>query len=237
MRLPLMASLGLWLTALALAPTPAAASYGSLDEQPATGGELRLATPAADDTGRVAVRFPLLHTRVRADVVGAMAEVEVEQTWHNPYAVPIEAVYVFPLSARAAVNAYAIDIGERTVEGVIRERDEALQVYEDARDRGQTAGLVEQDARDIFVQHIANIAPGEQIVTRFRYAEMLDYEHATGFRFHYPLTITPRYLGAGDTATTRQPDYVEPTRSGATVDIEVRIDAGMPIRLFRCYTH
>ncbi len=216
-----------------------ATSYAGLEERPATGGELRFAEPGdyTDDDGNPQLAFPLKLTRVRAAVSGVMAEVEVEQVFENPFDDPIEAVYVFPLSTGAAVNAYEIRIGERTVEGVIRTRAEARRVYEEARDSGRTAGLLEQDQRNVFVQSIANIAPRETISVRFRYVERLSYEHATGYSFTYPLTITPRYLGPGETPSSRQPPQVEPTVSGARVDIEVAIDAGMPIRLVESFTH
>ena len=41
--------------------------------------------------------FPLKHTSVDAKISGYVAEVEVKQEYVNPYKVPIEAIYVFPL--------------------------------------------------------------------------------------------------------------------------------------------
>ncbi len=225
--------------AFALVAPAHATSYAGLDERPATGGELRFADPDGhpDDAGNRTLGFPLRLTRVHADIVGAVAEVEVEQIFENPYEVPIEAVYVFPVSVDAAVNAYSIEIGERVIVGEIRQRAEAREIYERARDSGRTAGLLEEDQRNVFVQHIANIAPRETITVRFRYVERLKYAHATGYSFVYPLTMTPRYLGPGETATSRQPPFVEPTVSGARVAIEVEIDGGMPLRKVESFTH
>ena len=46
-------------------------------------------------------RLPLEHTHVEAALTGFVAEVEVTQTYGNPHAKPIEAVYVFPLPETA----------------------------------------------------------------------------------------------------------------------------------------
>jgi len=187
-----------WAVAIAIGlPSLAhATSYGALDERPATGGELRFADPDAHptDDGQRGLGFPLQSTRVRGKISGPLAEVEVVQVFENPYDVPIEAVYVFPLSVDAAVNDYQIMIGERVIRGVIEEREEAQRIYAEARDNGQTAGLLEQDQRNVFVQSIANIAPRETISVRFRYIQLLRYEHATGYTFDYPMNLNPRYL-------------------------------------------
>ena len=61
------------------------------DGAPATLGELR------SDLGGL----PLTAVDVDADVVGLFATVRMVQTFHNPHAQPIEAVYVFPLPTAA----------------------------------------------------------------------------------------------------------------------------------------
>src|SRR4051812_10730369 len=47
--------------------------------------------------------FPLKSTNVHAAIAGVIADVTVEQTYANTGKSPIEAVYVFPASTRAAV--------------------------------------------------------------------------------------------------------------------------------------
>ena len=50
---------------------------------------------------------------------------------------PLEAIYVFPASTRAAVYAMKMTIGERVIVAKIRKRDEARQEYEQAKAAGQ----------------------------------------------------------------------------------------------------
>ncbi len=233
----------------ALLPTAArAGSYAALDEVPPGAGELRLVEPGShvDPSGRALLGFPLKHTFVDARIDGPVAEVLVEQTFTNPFDHPIEAVYVFPLDDDAAVHAYAIRVGERVIEGRIAERGEARQIYEDARDAGHTAGLLEQEKPDVFVQSVANIAPGEEITVSFRYVAPLDYTHEEGWRFHFPTTISPRYVspdaldprtvgGGGGAAGAVTVPYAEDI--DADVEILVRADLGVPVRHVESPSH
>ncbi len=100
-------------------------------DQPApTSGELRVLAP-----GGPVERCSLKHTDVVVEITGNVAQVEVVQTFQNPYDRKIEAVYVFPLPDRAAVNDMEIRVGDRTIRGLIKRREEARAVYEVARSR------------------------------------------------------------------------------------------------------
>jgi hypothetical protein len=52
--------------------------------------------------------FPLKHTEVHAEIAGLVAQVRVSQVFQNPYDRAIEAVYIFPLPSRAAVDEMEI---------------------------------------------------------------------------------------------------------------------------------
>ncbi|MBI4669643.1 MAG: hypothetical protein HY747_10775 [Elusimicrobia bacterium] len=87
--------------------------------------------------------LPLKHTDVRADISGNAALVEVTQVFANPADGPIEAVYVFPLPENAAVDELTLKVAGRLVHGMIKKREEAETIYEDARAQGKTAALLE----------------------------------------------------------------------------------------------
>jgi Ca-activated chloride channel family protein len=69
--------------------------------------------------------LPLEETRAEVAVAGPIAHVTVHQAFRNRGARPIEAVYVFPASTRAAVHALRMRIGERTIEARIDRRARA----------------------------------------------------------------------------------------------------------------
>jgi Ca-activated chloride channel family protein len=73
-------------------------------------------------------------------------------------------------------------IGQRTIKGLIKRRKEARKIYEQARDRGQRASLLEQERPNIFTQSVANIMPGDNITITIRYVNILRYAEG-----HYPI--------------------------------------------------
>jgi hypothetical protein len=78
------------------------------------------------------------------EVTGIVARVAVTQRFRNEGRDWVEGVYVFPLPDDAAVDELTLVIGDRRIEGEIQEREQAKRTYEQARDRGQQASLVEQ---------------------------------------------------------------------------------------------
>ena len=183
--------------------------------------------------------FPLEHTEVAAKIAGNLSRVEVTQTFKNPFENPLEAVYVFPLPDTAAVDEMEIKIGDRIIKGDIKKREEAREIYEQARQQGRTAGLLEQERANIFTQSLANIKPGEKIDVTIRYTETLKFEGGD-YEFVFPMVVGPRYIPGtptGTTGTNRVPDasritppVLRPgTRSGHDIGVSVEIDAGLPV--------
>ena len=73
------------------------------DRQPRSGALL-----ARIDEKQDPVPVPLKHTDVKASIAGYIATVDVTQQYHNPYSSKIEAIYVFPLPANAAVTEFVM---------------------------------------------------------------------------------------------------------------------------------
>lgn len=200
-------------------------------------------------------KLPLEHTRVKANLTGYVAEVEVTQTYTNPHENPIEAVYVFPLPENSAVNALRMVIGKRVIEGEIQERGRAQRTYETARAEGHTAALLEQERPNVFTQSVANIAPGEKIDVVVRYVQDLSYDNGQ-YEFVFPMVVGPRYMpgralsgpNAGDGMhedTTQVPDasrisppYVgKGERSGHDISLEVTASTALAVSDFEVPTH
>ncbi|MBE8985646.1 VIT domain-containing protein [Nostoc sp. LEGE 12450] len=139
------------------------------------------------------IAFPLKHTEVKAKIAGNISRVEVTQSFENPFTTILEAVYIFPLPDEAAVDDMLIRIGDRTIQGSIKKRQEAVAIYEQARKQGQTAGLLEQERDNIFTQSLANIKPGEQIDVIIRYSDSLKFEGGN-YEFIFPMVVGPRYI-------------------------------------------
>ncbi len=209
---------------------------------------------ALDRDGNPAGSCPLKHTDVTASVSGFIARVTVTQRFTNPFKDKIEAVYTFPLPNDGAVDSMVMRIGDRTIRGLIKKREEARAIYEHAKQNGNAAALLDQERPNIFTQSVANILPGEDIVVKISYVETLKYEDGW-YEFVFPMVVGPRYI-PGNMATGQQgtgwspdtdrvPDAsritppVTPkgTRAGHDISIKVSIDAGVPINKIASKLH
>jgi Ca-activated chloride channel family protein len=195
--------------------------------------------------GQPAAECPLKHTDVKAEITGFLARVNVTQEFENNAGDTVEAVYVFPLPHNSAVDDMTIQVGDRTVRGVIKKREEARAIYEAARAAGKMAALLDQERANIFTQSVANIPPGGKVKVIISYLERLPYDAGT-YSFAFPMVVGPRYMpgnsvgrsgGGWSQDTDRVPDAsrisppvaVPGTRAGHDLSIEVKLDAGLPL--------
>lgn len=186
-----------------------------------------------DKEGKSVGLCPLQGTRVSADIAGFGARVTVVQTFRNPASSAIEALYTFPLPNNAAVDRMRMKVGTRVIEGQIRRRDEARQIYEAAKSQGKVAALLDQERPNIFTQSVANIMPGAAVEIEISYLQVMKYEEGE-FEFTFPMTIGPRYVNT----QTPDPQKVTPpiARSGANITLSVSI-AGADVREIRSPLH
>ncbi len=184
---------------------------------PAPAQATATATPAAmpaitslDDVGRGSLLFksgdgvplleaPLIGTQVEISVSGLVARARVVQSFLNTGDDWVEGIYVFPLPETTAIDHLTVRIGERVIEGIIKEREEARRIYETAKAEGRKAGLLESERPNIFTTAIANIGPGEEIAVEIEYQQVLAYDQGA-FILRFPMVVGPRYI-PGDIQT------------------------------------
>src|SRR5215213_3075040 len=165
-----------------------------INAQQVTQGELE----AVGKDGKPMGACPLKHTDVKAEISGFLSRVKVTQEFENNFSDKIEAVYVFPLPQNAAVDDMTMKIGDRTVRGQIKKREEAREIYEAAKSNGQIASLLDQERTNIFTQAVANILPGEKVSIEISYVETLKYENGQ-YEFVFPMVVGPRYIPGNPT--------------------------------------
>src|SRR5258706_504256 len=196
---------------------------------------LRVQRQAEDAGGASALQAPLVSTDVVFRVSGPIARARVVQTFHNPGDDWYEGVYVFPLPESAAVDRLRLQVGERLIEGEIRERAAAKQVYDQAKTTGRRAALFDQERPNIFTTSVANIGPRETIVVELEYQQVLRYD-GNRFSLRFPMVVGPRYVPAGplrvNDADRITPPVMRPGTEGARTDpvsIRVELDAGVAV--------
>jgi Ca-activated chloride channel homolog len=198
--------------------------------------------------GKPAGFVPLKHTGIQTEISGFVARTEVTQEFENVLPDAVEAIYVFPLPHDSAVDGMTMTVGEREIRAVIKEREEARKIYEQARNTGHTAALLDQERPNIFTQSVTNIPPGGKVTIRLSVIELLKYE-AGVYEFAFPLVVGPRYIpgaatGQGDHGTMRNTDQVpdasrisppvagvhtDDEHAGHDVSMEVSLAAGVPV--------
>jgi len=241
MRPALTGVASLALASLALAASAFAQGRDALTPM-GSPGEL----PHLSVKGDAALELPVRHTDVKAEIDGFVARVEVDQVFANASPDPIEAIYTFPLPEHSAVEGFTLVAGDRRIEAEIRKREDARRTYEQAKSKGHTAALLEQERPNIFTQSVANLPPGEEVHITIRFSELLSYD-AGEYEFVFPLVVGPRYVPGSPSGTAtgtgtrddtdRVPDAsrISPpvlptgTRSGHDVSIAVDLNAGREI--------
>ncbi|WP_188310319.1 marine proteobacterial sortase target protein [Arenimonas fontis] len=236
-RRPARAYLQAWLAGLLMLLAPLAGATGGL-ETPDHGlllhGDGRWIASLAMDT--------TVHMRVH----GLLAEVSVRQTYRNDASQWREGRYLLPLPENAAVGGLSLRVGERLIEGEIREKEQARATYEAAAAAGLRASLVGQNRPNLFSTAVANIGPGEEVEIEVRYWQPVRYRDGV-FSLHLPLSLTPRYLPDRETdqAGPRDPERL-PMAAAAqaahgalppTVALTAEVEPGLPLQSICSPTH
>ncbi len=186
------------------------------------GGEVRVTHE--DGLGALVLE----HSSVVAEIHAGLARVTLIQWFHNPFEESLEATYLFPLPSMAAVDRMDLTCGDRLIEGRVMERGAAREAYEQARQDGRKAALLEQERDNLFTQSIANLCPGEQVQITLQYVEQIQLEDGV-YQLAFPMTPGPRFSPPWVEDRDRlDTPYTSTPANG--VDITVYIDEGVPVQ-------
>ncbi|MFO1421684.1 MAG: VIT domain-containing protein [Candidatus Competibacteraceae bacterium] len=137
--------------------------------------------------------LPLQRLAVSGRITGLVYRLAVTQTFVNAHAEPLEATYIFPLPARAGVTRFRLRVGERVIEGVLKERGAAREEYDRAIRQGHRAAIAEEERPEVFTVRAGNIPPGEAVTVELELAGPLAVTDGEA-TFRFPLVVAPRYI-------------------------------------------
>jgi hypothetical protein len=170
---------------------------------------------------------PLKRVIIDSRIHAFAADVTITQVFRNDEAMPIEAVYCFPIEEQAAIYTFKAQIDDREINAQLKEKKEAQQEYNDALQQGHGAYLLEQDekSQDNFIINVGALPPSKECTITIGYVTELDLIHGSTIRFVVPTTIAPRYNSdkggiASPAGTTSK--YVQ--LSPYTIDFRCRIE-------------
>ena len=178
-------------------------------------------------------------TQIHAQVTGNVARVHVTQKFENPGDDWVEGLYVFPLSAGAAVDELEMLVGERRIRGEIKRKQDARAAYEQAKSEGRRASLVDQERPNMFTTSVANIAPHSAITVDIAYLDTIPFRDGR-YSLNLPLSITPRYTPGAARDEGGPPGAASPEKVDAAVQnaqIEIDLDPGFPLQQVSSVNH
>ena len=106
--------------------------------------------------------------------------------------VNIEAVCTFPLPLNAVLLDLTIKTKTKLLKGIVVEKSEAEDQYEDAITEGDTAIMLEQIQPGLYTINAGNLQPEDEIEISITYSELYKWRD-NSLRFFLPTTIAPRY--------------------------------------------
>ncbi|XP_046891558.1 von Willebrand factor A domain-containing protein 5A-like isoform X2 [Hypomesus transpacificus] len=142
---------------------------------------------------------PLKSIEVEVKVNDHVATVSSTLQYKNEEEQPLEAIFVFPLPAEAAVCHFSAKIGETEVVAHVQEKKKAREEYDDALSSGQQAFLLEESEQssDVFQLNVGSLPPGESAAIRLEYVTELAVQADDGLRICLPAVLNPRYEPQG----------------------------------------
>lgn len=182
--------------------------------------------------------LPQIELQSQTTILATTSRTVLNQTFHNPCNETLKEVsYTFPLYDGVSVAGFRCVVAGRSIIGVVKERNQARVEYQEAVDRGQTAGLLEQnlDAADVFTTSIGNVPAGEKIQIEITYlGELKNDAETDGARFTIPTKIAPRY-GQSSVNLASGPHAVN--NGGMRITVDVQLEQGVAIRGIQSPSH
>ncbi|XP_073725005.1 von Willebrand factor A domain-containing protein 5A-like [Misgurnus anguillicaudatus] len=145
---------------------------------------------------------PLKSIRVEVQVKSHVATVTSTLQYVNEEERHLEALFVFPLPADAAVCHFSAKIGDQEIVAEVQERQTARDQYDDAVSSGQQAFLLEEseESSDVFRLSVGCLSPGQNADITITYITELSVQADHSLRFCLPAVLNPRYTPAGSDA-------------------------------------
>lgn len=123
---------------------------------------------------------------VNVVVEDGYAITEVDQTFFNPHDQALEAIYSFPVPARASVGEFTYWIDGKPVTGEVLPKQQARTLYEQEKAQGRRTALTELDEYRSFDSRVYPVLPRDSVRIRLVYIQPVHADLGIG-RYVYPL--------------------------------------------------
>ena len=138
---------------------------------------------------------PLKKILYDVEIRGPLAEVKLIQHYTNDDDETINVTYEFPITEDGCFTGFEASFWDRTVSGVIKEKNEAKAEFEFHQQIGSTVAFSQKkdNEEDIIKIELGNLPAREHLTIKLTYIEQLDLVRSQFWRLVIPVAMTPRY--------------------------------------------
>ncbi|KAL1986107.1 hypothetical protein VTN96DRAFT_7004 [Rasamsonia emersonii] len=180
--------------------------------------------------------LPQVDLDVHATILSSTSRTKLSQTFVNPRSDAIREVsYTFPMYDGVSVVGFRCRIGDRILDGVVKDKEQAKADFDEAVRRGQGAGLLEQsvDASDVFRTKLGNVPANGRVTVEIVYVGELKQDAQTnGVRYVLPTVVAPRYGYQSDSSFGSNA-----STGGIKITLDVSVEKGSVIRALQSPSH
>ncbi|PKS12404.1 hypothetical protein jhhlp_000608 [Lomentospora prolificans] len=189
---------------------------------------------------RVRKYLPQVQMAAHVSILSSVSRTTLTQTFTTTDLTQTlkEVKYAFPIYDGVSVVAFTCTIGDRVVKGVVKEKQQAREVYEQARDRGEAAALLEQipEAADVWTTSVGNIPPNTDVKVEISYLGELKHDaEVDGVRYTIPAVIAPRYGQLPESMLSTNSSLGG--KGGLKIVVDAQVPAGSVIKAVQSPSH
>lgn len=171
--------------------------------------------------GSVQAPIQIRSHQVNVTLNNGFAQTEVLQTFFNPNAQDLEAVYAFPVPKSASLSEVTIGTGEKMLNGEVVPKADAEKIYEEERKSGNDAGLASKNSFLTYEFKVAPVRANAEVKMRFVYYQPLEIDSGVG-RYLYPLE-------EGGTDDLAKSFWTANTKVEGALSINVELKSAWPV--------
>jgi Ca-activated chloride channel family protein len=146
------------------------------------------------DSKKEEVVIPSTKTTVKLVVGDGFTHGKVTQVFKNPFDLPFDATYVFPLPNDGAVHAMEFRTSFGIYHADLMKKKVAETVFDSLKTKGMQASLLTQVSDNIFIQKICNIPARDSVKVTITYSSPIPYDMGK-YDLNFPATIAEDRYG------------------------------------------
>lgn len=176
-------------------------------------------------TGSADKAVEILDHHVDVRITDGFARTLIQQTFSNPNAHEVEALYAFPVPESASLSEITIHSGESVLEGEVVPRADAERIYEEEKSKGNDVGMGSKESYQRFEFRVFPVRPGVETRIEVVYYQPLAIDLGVG-RYVYPIE-------EGGTDEQAESFWTRNEKVARSFSAEVTVHSGYPLEDLR----